>query len=193
MRSRRTLFAVFASLALVTALIVAVVPAAGDTASSLDGHAPNVLVKITLGKIEDGDRKPLRSYQLLAPGSGAPARLSTTNRIPIPTITMGQDSDGHSTPASSFTYQNIGFQANVRAHVLGGGMVEINADIDDSALYNPADIERGKPGQPSAPVVTGVTQSIQAFVTQGTPIVSTLVEDPKGQSIYIQIGAEILR
>jgi hypothetical protein len=187
-RIPRTIAALFVPIALVTA------PSVAADSDDAPRRESNVLVKITVGRIENGDRKPMRSYQVLTPGGGGPARINTSNRIPIPAMTAmpAQNEDGaHIMPVTSFSYQNVGFQASVRTVILGSDTVKLSADIEDAALYNPADINR-KPGAATAPVVTSFTQTISdAIVRKGSPLITTVVDDPKGQSMYVQIGAEI--
>jgi len=193
-RLSRTFAATLLSLAFVAAPVVSTVSASDDDTPPAweQQKQSNVLVKITLGKIENGRQQPLRSYHLLAPGSGAPARINTAKRIPIPAMSMPAGDDSHSGPMMAFSYQNVGFQANVRATVLKGGEVRVSADIEDAALYDPADLDR-KSGPPKAPVLTNFSQTIEAVVHGDTPLTTTVVDDPSGQSMYIQVGAEIQR
>jgi hypothetical protein len=192
LRLSRTLAAAVVPLALAAAPFIPAAGASDEATETEAARAPNVLVKITLGKVEAGQLKPLRSYQMMASGSGRPARMSTTNRIPLPTVTMGPDDKR---PVTSYTYQNVGFQATVRATVdPRGDAVRINADIEDTALYNPEAVHTLDSGDTKvAPVVTSFTQSIEALLRRDAPALTTLVDDPKGQSMYIQVGAEIQR
>lgn len=192
MRLTRIITATLVSLAFVAVPVGTPVVAADDDAPGQQRQNSNVLVKITVGKLEGSAHKPLRTYHIPAPGSGAQARLNTSNRIPIPAVMMPPPKDeGSAAPVSSFSYQNVGFQANVRAWILGSDRVRVSADIEDAAFYNPADIDR-KPGT-TAPVITNFSQTIDAILHEGAPITTTVVDDPKGQSMYVQVGAEIQR
>ena len=193
MRLSRTFAATLLSLVFVAAPVVSTVSASDDDTPPAweQQKQTNVLVKITLGKIENGRQQPLRSYHLLAPGTGAPARINTAKRIPIPSVSMPGD-DSHGAPVTAFSYQNVGFQANVRATMLKGGEVRVSAEIEDAALYDPSDLDR-KSGPTKAPVLTNFSQTIEAVVHGGAPLTTTVVDDPAGQSMYIQVGAEIQR
>jgi len=116
--------------------------------------------------------------------------LSTANRIPVATVTAGPD-EKH--PQRSYTYQNVGFQASVRTWVIGAtGNIMVNADVEDTALYNPDAVHSlDSDDQKVAPVFTSFTQSIEAVLRSGSPALSTLVDGPTGQSLYMQLDADI--
>ena len=193
MRLPRTIAAALVVLPLVAASLSLLQADEIDMRARQEREARNVLVKISVGKVEGGrERTPLRSYHILAPGNGSPVRINTANRVPIPAVTMpASSSDREMLPVSSYSYQNVGFQASVRAQVVGSDEVRVSADIEDAALHNPADLER-RPGSAAAPVITSFSQTItSALIREGAPLTTTVVEDPKGQSVFIQIEVEI--
>ena len=165
-------------------------PAPAESASKESGAAgfnsqQNVLVTITMGKINGGEKRSEESYQLIVVGGGETAEVMRGDRIPIPVTTFQVASPPREiVPMTSYTYQNVGFTAEVRAWVNGDGRITLAAEIEDSHLAASA----AKNPQPK---ITTSQQRIRAVFEEGKPLQIVRYDQGSG-SRYLEIEAEIL-
>lgn len=166
--------------ALFTLSFVAAVGATHGSEARKDAQG-HVLVTISIG---DGKKEPARQYQLVVAEGGEMARLFTGTRVPIPTTTF-QSETAPAVPVTSFTYQNVGFTAQLRTW-LRDGKIKVDANIEESRIA---------PGSSNAsqPAVQASQQTFQALLTDGKPMRILRADDTAGKAGYVELKAEIVR
>ena len=153
-----------------------------DRDKNEDSHALNVLVTIRVGAPD----APVKSYQLVADGGGQAAKLMDGQRVPIPTTTFQTSSPPDViVPMTSYTYQNVGFEAEVRAWVQEDGRIKIVAEIEDSRLAD-------EPAAGGRPVIQTRHQRVHGTLIEGEPLRMTRVEEEGAGVRYLEILAEVL-
>lgn len=156
---------------------------ADDPANEPADGKKTILVTIRLGHESPGE--DVQSYQLSAVDGGERAKLVVGSRVPIPTTTFNtsQTVGGNIVPVTSYTYQSIGFSAEVRAWVSGNGNIRLDANIEDSSLSPDS---KGS----TQPTVTAVQQRIQTILSAGSPL--RLQREGGGRSSYLEIEASVV-
>ena len=146
-----------------------------------EGSPGHVLVTISIG---EGRNEPARQYQLMVAEGGEMARLFTGTRVPIPTTTF-QSQTEPAVPLTSFTYQNVGFTAQVRTW-LRDGKIKLDANIEESRIA---------PGSSNVPqpAVQTSQQTIQALLADGKPMRILRADDTAVKSGFVEFKAEIVR
>ena len=178
-------------LAVVVLLFVSLPVLAGTPAEEVavqpgDGPGVNVMVTISVSKLEEGRRTSVRSYRLVAVAGGRPTELFTGSRVPIPATTFQAATQGAEVvPYTSYVYQNVGFSAEVRARVLPDGRIQLDAEIEDSALDSSVGRER--------PAVTSWTQKLGAIVADGEPMEIIRLEEGRGHPTVLEIRADVVK
>ncbi len=113
-------------------------------------------------RIEDASGEA-RRYRLLTTTDGAPRRLRQGSRVPIPVTRGAADGEG---PRTTYQYQDIGFDAEVRVSAQGDGTFRLQARLEDSLV--------GSAPSPSVPpVVEHHTQDLNVLLRPETPMVVT--------------------
>lgn len=141
----------------------------------------NILLTFRLGRLEDGARKDIKSYQLVVISGGSGSRLLNGARVPFPTTSSTND---ETADATTFVYQNIGFSTEVNAWMLADGRIKVIANIEDSRIGEPVS---------SKPATVETRQlSVDALLTPGTPLEVARVEEIRDQSGFVEVEAKIL-
>jgi hypothetical protein len=141
----------------------------------------NVKVTIRIGRVEGGQRRPVKSYDLVVAPDTAGSKLLSGARVPLP---VGDDkSEGGE--GVRFVYQNIGFSAEAMVWVLPTGKIKLLAQIEDSRL---AEAVAGRP-----PVVETRQLSVNAVLTDGQPMEVTRVDGGTDPSGFVEVEAKVLR
>ena len=179
-----------ASGALLAVLVAPVlsVPAGAEETRPPSAVEPqtNVRVTIRLGRIEQGKRTVLKSYELLVAAGSAGTKLLSGARVPIPTASSDAAEKGTGGEGSThFVYQNIGFSTDAKVWIYGDNRIKLLAEIEDSRLKERA------PGQP--PYVETRQLSLNAILTDGKPMDATKVEGDTDPSGFVEVEAKILR
>lgn len=146
----------------------------------------NVRVTIRLGKLEQGKRHLLKRYDLVVAAGTVGSKLLSGARVPIPTASgdaVGKGAEGEG--STRFVYQNIGFSTEAKVWIVGDRKIKLLAEIEDSRLG-----ER-LAGQP--PIVETRQLSVNAILSDGTPMDVTSVQGEADPSGYVEIEATILR
>jgi len=166
---------ILAALALAAATLL---PLSLHAADAKEGDpARNVKLTVRLGKLIDGKRSEVKSYDLVIVSGGAASRLLSGARVPLPTGGGGGD-------APAFVYQNIGFTTEAFAWVLDGERIKIVGSIEDSRV-----VERGA-GQ--LPTVETRQVSISAVLKPGIPMEVTRVDGIRDLAGFVEIEATIV-
>lgn len=134
---------------------------------------PNVKVTIRLGKIEQGKRNVVKTYDLVVSPKTEGSKLLSGSRVPIPT---GPD---------GVVYQNIGFSAEAMVWLVGDGKIKLAAKIEDSRL---SDKVVG-----TAPYVETRQLSVNAILSDGKPMEVTKVEGSIDPSGFVEVEATVLK
>lgn len=123
------------ALAFVAAIVAGLAGASIASTTTPNADYGNVSVLMTVGKIQGGERVPSRTYEMLVTTDGAKSQLLSGARVPIPTTSFqtSQPPDVVA-PMTSYTYQNVGFSAQVRVAQAGRGWVALEVDVEDSEL-----------------------------------------------------------
>jgi hypothetical protein len=136
------------------------------------GLQPNVKVTIRLGKIEQGKRNVLKTYDLVVAPETTGSKLLSGSRVPIST-------------GSEIVYQNIGFSAEAMVWLVGDGKIKLSAKIEDSRLADKV--------ANAAPFVETRQLSVNAVLTDGRPMEVTKVEGSIDPSGFVEVEAAVLK
>jgi hypothetical protein len=158
-----------------------VAPRAADPAPPAPEPRGNVRVTIRLGRLENGKRQPMKSYDLVVAPDTAGSKLLSGARVPLP---VGDDK-AEATEGGRFVYQNIGFSAEAMVWILSDGKIKILGQFEDSRL---AEAVAGRP-----PVVQTRQLSVNAVLTDGQPMEVTRVDGGTDPSGYVEVEAKVLR
>ena len=174
MTTRAMALALFCTL-LVAAPAVAQSPPAGDN------------IQVTLGVASERDGKPdhAKSFSLVC-RIGEEAQLNVSSRIPVPSTTFSTSADKEVTPVTSFTYQNVGFVAQLKCYGAGNGRIGIKGKVDDASLRGAA------PGAPGQPVIATFSQELNVVLSPGKPLTVARFSDMKGVVTSLTIEAKPL-
>jgi hypothetical protein len=160
------------------ALLPMVVVAADSQEVHQGAAAKNVKLTVRLGKLVDGKRADMKSYDLVLVSGGIGSKLLSGARVPLPT----SGGDGSS---QGFEYRNIGFTTEAHAWVLDDNRIKIVATIEDSRV-----VESGG-GKP--PTVETRQLAANAVVEPGVPMEVTRIQGIREQSGFVEIEAKVLR
>jgi hypothetical protein len=174
-------------------LAVLVAPALCTPAGAEEAKAPSpaepqtdVRVTIRLGRVEQGKRNVLKSYDLVVAAGTVGSKLMSGARVPIPTAGSDAADKGTGGDGSTrFVYQNIGFSVDAKVWIIGDKKLKLLAEIEDSRLKERA------AGQP--PIVETRQLSMNAILSDGTPMEVTRVEGEADLTGFVEIEAKILR
>jgi hypothetical protein len=145
-------------------------PEEGATASH------NVLLTVRLGKLVDGKRSDVKTYDLVVVSGGMGSKLLSGARVPFPTGTTGED-------GPAIAYQNIGFTTEAHAWVLDDGRVKVVATIEDSRVAE---------GPVEGPPAVETRQvAVNAILTPGKPMEVTRVDGIRDMSGFVEIEANL--
>lgn len=172
---------IWIAIALLTALVL---PAAASDADSGGSFPSNVLLTITIREGNDVDEK---TYRVVAQGDDSRARLLTGWRVPIPTTRSKAEGDCGS--ETSYTYQNVGLTADVRAKVFPGDRVALRGEIEVSGAKESL---RDKTGASRAPMIGTFEQSFHVLLDDGSPVELAAVANPDGGALSLRLQADIL-
>lgn len=162
---------------IVLASILSVPARAEDPRPAGAGASPtNIRVTVRLGRVEQGKRTVLKSYDLIVTAGGHGSKLLSGSRVPIPTDTSS---------GTSVVYQNIGFSASAEARLVGDKKVELLAEIEDSRIE-----ERG---QGQLPIVETRQLSVNTVLSDGVPLEVTRVETEGKGAGFVEVEADILK
>jgi hypothetical protein len=158
-------------------------PALSETPSE---EPDNLRVTFTVGRLDGGRAVPLKSYELLVADGGEPARFTTGARVPIPATAFNTaGKDGEAVPVTSFTYQNVGFQATVEAQRRDDGRIRLHGAVEDSSLGTPV---QGRP------VILTLNQRIDAVLDPGVTLRLNRIEEAHTEgstrTFYLEVRAE---
>jgi hypothetical protein len=173
------------SVTIAAALLVVFLLAAAPIAAQSDATY-NVRVTFTAGTL-DGTKQeekiPDKSLSLVVTSGGPPASLLTGSRVPIPTTSV-HTLETAVVPVTSFTYQNIGFSAEVEALILPNGWVQVRANVEDSWI---------EPGtEEDHPVVETRHQRINVVLQESKAIEIVRSTDDDDLIRWVDVEAEIL-
>ena len=140
----------------------------------------NVKVTIRLGRLENGQRRPMKSYDLVVAPETAGSKLLAGARVPLP---VGDDKA--EAAGARFVYQNIGFSAEAMVWILSNGKIKLQGNFEDSRL---SEAVGGRP-----PVVETRQLSVNTVLTDGQPMEVTRVEGGTDPSGYVEVEAKVLR
>ena len=123
------------ALAFVAAIVAGLAGASIASTTTPNADYGNVSVLMTVGKIQGGERVPSRTYEMLVTTDGSKSQLLSGSRVPIPTTSF-QTSQPPDVimPMTSYTYQNVGFSAEVRVAQTGRGWVGLEVEVEDSEV-----------------------------------------------------------
>jgi hypothetical protein len=170
---------------LVAALLVAVFVTA-TTAAAQSDLSYNVRLTFTAGTLDGAkkaDKIPAKSLSLVVTSGGPPATLLTGSRVPIPTTEL-HSTDETVVPVTSYTYQNIGFSAEVEALILPNGWIQVRANVEDSWI---------EPGtEDEQPVVETRHQQIGVVLQDGAALEIARSTDEDDRIRWVEVKADIL-
>jgi len=140
----------------------------------------NVLLTFRLGPLEDGVRKDIRTYKLVARTGGTGSRLLTGSRVPLQSSRRPND---ETADAITYVYQNIGFSTEVNVWMLADGRIKVIANIEDSRIGEEVE------GRPA--IVETRQLSVDAILTPGIPLEVTRVENHHDKSGFVEVEATL--
>lgn len=170
-------------LALLTLSLVLVSGAwAGQTSEPSE---KNIRVTIRVGHTEEGELS-VRSYQMMVVDGGEPTNLMTGSRFPIPTTTFQTSQPPREVvPMTSYTYQNVGFQAQVRAWLVADGKIKLDASIEMSRVGH-------DPRTGGQPLIVTRDQEFRTLLTPGVAMEVSRVESSNPGVSFFEIQADLV-
>ena len=153
----------------------------GGSWSERTVKAPHIITLHT-GKIVDGQKAAPKTYRLAASDT---ARVVVGRRVPFLTSTFRAQESGSVVPLSSYTYQNVGFSAEFRLREVQDGQIHLTGAIEDSSL-----VQRDPDDPASPPIIETVNHQLSVVLTVGEPLESIVIENPDGESFYMDIGID---
>ena len=164
---------------LCTLLLFAIAPIqASDSVGGSVGS--NVLVTIT---VTEGTESTERSYQLIARDRAGAAELLTGWRVPVPTAESG------SPAVTSYTYQNVGLTARIKAQVLPDSHVALRGGIEISKVSEPTTKPRSLV---TPPIIGTFQQEFDVVLREGDPLDLAVVSTPDGGELTVRLRADCL-
>ena len=144
-------------------------------------------IQVTIGVASERDGKPdlAKSFSLVC-RAGEEAHLTVSSRIPIPATTSSTSPEKEVSPVTSFTYQNVGFVAQLKCYGTNNGRIGIKGKVDDASLRGAA------PGAPGQPVVATFNQLLDVLLVPGKPLTVARFSDMKGVVTSLTIEAKPL-
>ncbi len=151
------------------------------------GPDTNVLITFDVGSVEDGKEVVLKTYEMVVNANGQSVEMSTGARVPIPTTSFKVSNDGTTVaaPVTSYTYQQIGFSATIKATFNENGSIRLRGRVDDSSLT-------GTPAADGRPFIQSMQQNISVTLINGKPLRINRVDESDTRSFFVQITAERL-
>jgi len=134
----------------------------------------NVKVTFRMGTLEDGQRVPTKTYDLIVSSGTSGSKLLSGSRVPFPASTGG---DG-------IVYQNVGFTSEVLTWILDKKRIKLLANIENSTVIEDED------GGP--PTVETRQVSVNAILENGVPMELTRVEGILDKPGFVEVEAQIL-
>ena len=172
-----------------TALLSAMIIPAGPTlaqseptGTSAEGGT-NVLLTVRLGRLEDGKRTEVQSYNLVVVSGGPSSTLLSGARVPFPT--HAGDGDDDAGAKVHYVYQNIGFTTEAHAWVLPDGRIKLIASLENSFVQKPEDATE-------PPHVETRQLSVNAILKPGKAMEVTRIEGIRDSSGFVEIEANVL-
>ncbi len=146
----------------------------------------NIQLTISVGAERDGKPEQARTFSMVC-RSGEADHAHGRNPLPDP----GDDlqcgvREGVHVPVTSFSYQNVGFMADLRCDRLKDGRIAVEGSCEDSSLRGPA------PGAPEQPIVTTFRQDLNVLLVPGKPLTVARFSDTKGVVTSLTIEAKPL-
>jgi len=145
----------------------------------------NIQVTLSVASERDGKPDQAKSFSLVC-RAGEEAQLNVSSRIPVPATTFSASSDKEVTPVTSYTYQNVGFVAQLKCYRANDGRIGIKGKVDDASLRGAA------PGAPGQPVVATFNQLLDVLLVPGKPLTVARFSDMKGVVTSLTIEAKPL-
>ena len=145
----------------------------------------NIQVTLSVASERDGKPDQAKSFSLVC-RAGEEAHLTVSSRIPIPATTSSTSPDKEVSPVTSFTYQNVGFVAQLKCYGTNNGRIGIKGKVDDASLRGTA------PGAPGQPVIATFYQELDVLLVPGKPLTVARFSDVKGMVTSLTIEAEPL-
>jgi hypothetical protein len=169
-------------------LVLAMIVAGGtlSTASEApdDESQKNVLLLVRIVQMEGANRLPIKTYSLVVADGSPGSKLLAGARVPFPTEVPGTEKGSGDLTGMGIAYQNIGFSTNARAWIVGEDKIRVMADIEDSQVV---------PGAEGAPPMVETRQmSVNAVLTDRTPLELTRAEGQGGRTAFVEVEARIL-
>ncbi len=174
-------------------LALLVAPALCSLAAAEEARPPapaepqtNVRITIRVGKVQQGKRNVLKSFDLVVAAGSVGSKLLSGTRVPIPTASTAAEDEGTEGEATTrFVYQNIGFSVDAKVWIVGDKKIKVLAEIEDSRLR--------EHGAGEFPIVETRQLSMNAILTDGTPMDVTRVEGEADSPGFVEIEARMLR
>lgn len=168
---------------LVSLVAMASVGWAGE--QSDEASERNIRVTIRVGQTEEGQLS-VRSYQLIVVDGGERTNLMTGSRFPIPTTTFQTSQPPREiVPMTSYTYQNVGFSAELRAWLMTDGKIKVDAAIEMSRVGR-------DPLADGRPLIVTRDQQFQSLLTPGVAMEVSRVESANPGVSFFEIQADIV-
>jgi len=187
--------------ALVALLLVAVVVPCRAAEPSAEPRG-NVKVTIRLGRLENGQRRPTKSYDLVIAPETPGSKLLAGARVPLP---VGEGEKSEAGEGARFVYQNIGFSAEAQAWILANGKIKLMGLIEDSRLADrmlvsaaEAPLYRTERNEPYGPedgvthtlILHGISNGLRNVMIE---VRNDLIADDTGQGVVADYLARLIQ
>lgn len=160
---------------------------AAQSAPDPGSSGANVMITLTISKSGVPNAPAPRVYRMIGQ-DGAVARMLMGWRTPIPTVSAAKEEPGK--PAvTSFIYQNVGVDAELRIRVEGGGRIHLQGEIEISGTREGPALDAGTQ---KAPVIGTFQQHVEVTAQEGKKLRIAEATDPEGGILSLEIEADVL-
>ena len=157
---------------------------------SSDADAPNlqdnVRIVISVGEQQPGGVPVSRTHELIV-RSNSTAKLTTGWRVPIPVTSFNTSTstDGAITPVTSYSYQNVGLTAQLKARFIEK-RIALSGRIELSEVDPPQETGGGVTPQPT---IGTFNHEFEVVLSPGIPKKVVTVTKPSGGTLLLEITA----
>ena len=164
--------------AAVVALAVGLAAAPAIAAGPTEGE--NVRITIQISAAEGNRERAPGVYQVVAQ-LGEQVQLTVGNRIPVPAVTF-PTGDPAATPATSYSYQNVGLTGRVTTREYTAGRIRLEGELQASMLHDAT----------SPPVIGTYNLQWTVLLEEGRTTRVTEIATPGSGPYFVDVRAERL-
>jgi hypothetical protein len=149
--------------------------------STMSDSQPNIRVTVKDGRGDDD--AAARSYSVVVAG-GRAIKFLTGERVPIAVTSSQADTHEATGQITSYSYQNVGFSAKLRAVLRDDGLILVEGEVEQSSIISQRATSR--------PTIRTRHQAIYVALTSGVPLRLSQVDGGDEETSFLEITAEVI-